>query len=88
MKNLFTLVFLGFFLAAGTDHLQARTTHNDDRDTTKRKERRMQRKKEKEEKTDKGGGKITISERGTPTEKPRKAKESGDTKEQPKQEGN
>lgn len=86
MKNLFALVFLGFCLAIGTDNLHARTTHNDDRDTMKRKERRIQRKKEKAEKTDKGDGKITISERGTPTDKPRREKESGETKEQPKQE--
>jgi hypothetical protein len=78
MKKILTLFFLGLFMLAGSASVQARNGGNDDRDTTTRKEKRAKARKAKAGKDDKGDAKISISERGTPTDKPKKEKTAGD----------
>lgn len=78
MKKLLPLLFLGLFMLAGNASIHARNGGNDDRDTTTRKEKRVKARKAKAGKEDKGDDKISISERGTPNDKPKKEKTTGD----------
>lgn len=78
MKKLLPLLFLGLFTLAGNASLHAGNGRNDDRDTTSRKEKRAKARKAKAGKDDKGDAKISISERGTPNDKPKKEKTAGD----------
>lgn len=78
MKKILLLLFLGGFMLAGNTPVHASNGGNDDRDTTSRKEKRMKARKAKAAKDDKGDAKISISERGTPNDKPKKEKTTGD----------
>jgi hypothetical protein len=72
MKKSLLLLTLGLFMLAGNTSLQATNGGNDGRDTTTRKEKRVKPRKAKSGKTGKEDAKISISERGTPNDKPKK----------------